>query len=305
MPPGQSTQLSAHAVKNDGTREEVTGRAQWTSSAPAVLGLTGSGMAAAAQAGESLVTARVDALTATARVLVLPTGTYRLSGTASEFGVPLSEVAIEVLEGVGTGLKTTSRADGTYALYGVSGSIRLHLKKEGYLNAMETLAVNAHTTRNLMLETANGQAPYTGIYTMTITAVSPCSGSFPDSARQRVYTAHILQRGSGLNVRLADAQFILTRGYGNGFAGTSAQGRVTFDLTKWDWYYYYYSAPEYQLVEQLSPNMALVVYGYGSGEGSATHVKGRLGRIAITANIAAPHTPFSASCNADFELVKR
>jgi hypothetical protein len=55
VPPGQSVQLSAQAVNSDGSREDVSARAQWASSAPDVLDVSASGLASARRPGESIV----------------------------------------------------------------------------------------------------------------------------------------------------------------------------------------------------------------------------------------------------------
>ena len=302
--PGESVQLSAQAVKSDGSREDISSRAQWSSSVPGILDVSPSGLAGGRQPGESLVSARLDGRTATVRVFVLPTGTFRLSGETHEFGRALPEVSIEVLDGTGAGLKTVSDQNGRYVLYGVSGAIRLQVKKDGFFNRVEQMSVTSHATRNLGLEADSGYDTYNGTYTLTVTAVPSCSGAFPDAARRRVYTAHVLQSRTSLVVQLGDADFILTQGYGNGFGGYSSLGKVFFDLRKGDFYYYYF-VPEYQLVERLSPTSAIVVYGFGEGAGPASHLRGRLGTIAVTSRLTAPHHPFVAWCNADFELVRR
>ena len=304
--PGQSVQLTAQAVKNDGSREDVTSRTLWTSNAGAVLGVTDSGLASGVQAGEAMVTARADSLTATTRVLVLPAGTFLLSGMTTEYGAPVDGVDIEVVEGIGTGMKTTSRADGTYALYGVAGQISLHVKRDGYINTTESLTVASNTTRDLSLAPERTTEPYTGTYTMTVTAVAPCfGGELPSEARRRVYTAQVLQRGSSLRVTLADADFIITRGYGNSFQGTTALGTFNFDLRKYDWYYYRDAAPEFQVVERLSGNLAVVLFGTAEASGSTSRLNGRIQWMGATSRMTSPHEPMIGSCRAEFEMVRR
>lgn len=306
IPPGQSVQLSAQGTYTDGSRQDVTDTVQWSSSAPDVLELSATGRASARQLGESTITARLGGPSATARVFVVTPGTYRLGGKTHDFGIPLGDVAVEVTEGVGTGLKTQSGPDGSYVFYGVSGPVRIQAKKEGYGNVTMQVAVSSHTTRDVELQSTSGHSAFTGTYSLIVTAVSPCSSApFPDAARRRVYTAHVEQSRNSLTVKLADADFILTRGFGNSFFGSTTIGGVYFDLRRSGWYYYYYGTPEYQLVERLTANSAVVVEGVMEGTGSPSHMRGRMGTISVTARTTAPHDPFMASCTADFELIRR
>jgi hypothetical protein len=306
IPPGQSVQLSAQGTYTDGSRPDVTDRVQWSSSAPDVLEVSATGLASARQLGESTIAARLGGPSATARVFVVPPGTYRLGGKTHDFGIPVGDVAVEVIEGIGAGLKTQSGPDGSYVFYGVSGPLRIHAKKDGYANVTTQLTVSSHTTRNVELESTAGYSAFTGTYSLIVTAVSPCSSApFPDAARRRVYTARVEQSRNGLSVRLADADFILTRGFGNWFVGNTTVGGVYFDLRRYSWYYYYGGAPEYQLVERLTANSAVVVEGIMEGTGSPSHVRGQMGTIAVTARTTAPHDPVTASCKAEFELIRR
>jgi hypothetical protein len=305
LAPGQPVQLTAHTIKSDGSREDVTSRAQWTSNAPDILNVSPSGLATGREIGESTVSARLDGRSAAAVVYVLPAGTFRLNGRTHEFGTTLPGTSIEVLEGIGAGTKTVSGQDGSYRIFGVSGPIRLQVKKDGYVNRLENISVESHTARDFALESQAGYEGYTGTYTLIVTAVAPCTGPFPDEARRRVYTAHMRQDRGTLRVTLADADFILTSGFGNAFSGQAVRGGVIFELRRFNFYYYYYVPREYQVVERLTPTSALVVHGLGEGGGPPSHLRGRLGAIAITNRVTAPHDPFVASCNAEFEMVRR
>ena len=65
-------------------------------------------------------------------MLVLEPGTFKLSGPLSETGVgALNGATVEVLSGIGQGLRATSNSKG-YALYGVAGPVRLRASAEGF-----------------------------------------------------------------------------------------------------------------------------------------------------------------------------
>ncbi len=159
--PGEFVQLRANAVKPDGSVENVTHRVQWYSEVSDILELSSTGQATGRNRGEVLATARFDGRTATERVLVLPKGTYRLGGTISELGVELPGVILEVLSGVGEGFRTVSGFDGSYALYGVRGAIRLRLKKEGYINGLQDLDVSAHRSQDFGMAAEREYSPDT------------------------------------------------------------------------------------------------------------------------------------------------
>ena len=79
--PGESVQLTANAVRSDGSVENVTRQAQWTvESVPtAVLALMESGLAAGGERGRALVKVQFADLTGEATIFVLPKGTFRIS----------------------------------------------------------------------------------------------------------------------------------------------------------------------------------------------------------------------------------
>ena len=234
--PGEAVQLTANAAKADGSVDNVTSRTVWRSSNPHVLEVSDAGLARGITAGEAAIIGRVDTLSATVQTLVVPQGTYRLIGRVSVGTVPISGVLLTVVSGIGDGLTAVSSADGGYALYGVSGPIRLQAKKEGFANRTESLDVSDHRTFDVGMG-FDGRAPeVTGTYTLTIAAgpCQPLTATLPDAARSRSYTAQLSQQGAGLIVDLSGANFILSGSDGNrgksfrGFIDPS--GAVTFEI---------------------------------------------------------------------------
>jgi hypothetical protein len=308
--PGESVQLTANAVKSDGTVENVSSQAQWATTDSAVLQLSSTGLATGINGGEAIVSARFSGRGASRRIFVLPTGTFRLTGTIKESGFGIANVTVAVISGVGAGLTTLSGFGGSYTLYGVSGPVQIHLKKEGYRNDIQQLAVTAHRTADFEIVADRPRKDYRGTYTLTISAASPCSfasGSFPDAAKSRVYTANVAQDAGRLTVTLTDADFIVTNGFGNRFSGfVDATDAMTFAIG--DAYYYYYYSGHFDIVERFS-NTALVISGTVSARGTPGLISGTLnGSFLIASRATPPFVSFGSRCYAtahSFEMVRR
>ena len=310
--PGESVQLTANAIKSDGSVENVSSQAQWTTG-PNVVQLSSTGLATGKDRGEQVVSARFSGRSATARIFVLPKGTFRLAGTVQDSGLALENVALTVIAGVGEGLTALSGADGAYVLYGVSGPVRIQLKKEGYLNDVQQIDVTAHRTQDFVLVAERPRKDYSGTYTLTVSAGEPCRSSspygFPDEAKRRVYTANVSQDGGRLTVTLTGADFIVTNGYGDRFFGfVDASDALTFPIgVAFDFYYYYDG--HLDIVERFR-STALSINGTVTARGAPSRISGTLnGSILIFDRSAPPfQAVFSSRCRAtahDFEMVRR
>jgi hypothetical protein len=310
--PGESVQLALKAFKSDGSVEDISGQATWTSSARQVLGLASTGLASGLIAGESVVTASYAARGAVQRIFVLPKGTFRLGGVVTEDGLPIESVAVTVTSGVGEGLTASTGVDGSYTFYGVAGTARLLAKKEGYLNAVQQVDVTQHRTYDFAMTLERPRMSYSGIYSLTISTASPCQssfGSFPDAARRRVYTAHATQEGRRVTVALTDADFIQTAGHGAGFAGIfEGSESIKFSLGNAS-YYYYYSHGYFDVVERFGMGAFVVANGMASVRGTSERLSGTFaGLLAFTARVTTPFWPFQSGCYSPthgFEMVRR
>ena len=308
--PGESVQLTANAIKSDGSVENVSSQAQWTPMDSLVVQLSSTGLATGKSRGEQVVSARFGGRSAEATIFVLPKGTFRLAGTVQESGFGLANVALTVTSGVGEGLTTVSGVDGAYAFYGVSGPVTVQLKKEGYLNSIQQINVTAHSTHDFSMDPERPRQDYSGTYVLTITAASPCRPSpagLPDAATRRVYTANVTQDGGRLTVTLADADFIVSGGYGNRFFGfIDATDLVTFPIG--DPYYFHYYDEHYQIVERFQGG-ALIVVGNVAARGTRGLITGTLaGAIATAPRTSPPYGTYNGSCFAPthrFEMVRR
>jgi hypothetical protein len=310
--PGASAQLTANAIRSDGSVENVTGQTQWTSTNARVIQVSSAGIVTGGERGEANLNARYQNRSATARMMVLPGGTFRLIGQVTDGGFPIEGVTVVVLGGTGEGLTTLTGPTGAFALYGVGGQVRLQAKKEGYLNRIEEVLVTEHRSMGFEMTIDGPRRDLHGTYTLTVipnvTSIGCPSTRFPDSIQNRSYIADVEQSGPKLTVRLSGADFIVTNGYGDHFSGfVSADGKVTFNVG--DAYYYYYYYGHFDFVERLNPASALLVKGTVNATSNPTLISGLLeGSILVSVGVTAPFMRYTASCFARdhrFEMRRR
>jgi hypothetical protein len=303
MEPGESKQLTATAVKSDGSSEDVTGQSIWTAlgqASPVQVGRT-TGVATATRRGEATVQASFSGRTATARIFALPRGTFALKGNVTEQGIGIPDVKVEVISGVGQGLVVHSTADdGSYAFYGVAGAVQLHIKKAGYSNSIPQINVLEHLTRDFELAAERARNDYSGTYTLTITADgSDCSAEFPQEARQRVYTATVAQQGPRVTVRLSDADLIVVNGHGSEFIGLADMtNQIRFMVGDAVWYHYGFDdyGGAFNIAERVS-GRAVMFTGVANTTATAARISGRLiGAIIIGVRPVPPFQPTNAGC---------
>jgi hypothetical protein len=309
--PGESVQLTANAVKSDGSVENVSSQAQWSPTNSQIVQLSSTGLATGRNRGEVFVSARFANRFANARIFVLPRGTFRIQGVVNETGFGISGVTVSVISGVGEGLTTTSGFGGFYALYGVSGAVQIHTKMDGYLNGIHQVNVTAHGTRDLDIVADRARSDYRGNYELTISVTSPCrfnTAVLPDAAKRRVYTASIVQNGAVLTVTLSGADFVVVNGRGRSFTGfVDVSGGVRFVVGDAFYYYYYYGG-NFDIAERIS-DFTLLFSGIANVVGTPDRLAGGLeGSIVTSRNTARPFSPFLAQCHGSvhgFELVRR
>jgi hypothetical protein len=305
--PGASAQLTANAIKSDGSVENVTSQTQWTSTNARVLQVSSAGIVTAGERGEANLNARYQNRNATAPMMVLPGGTFRLNGQVTDSGFPLEGVTVAVIGGTGEGLTTLTNTTGAYVFYGVAGQVRLHAKKDGYLNRIEELQVTENRAFGFEMKIDGQRRDLSGNYTLNLAATGCASTRLPDSAQNRSYAATVQQNGPQLTVRLSGADFIVTNGNGDHFSGfVSADGKVTFAISNTSSYYYYYYSGHFDFVERLNPTSALLVTGSVNATSSPTLISGDLnGSILLSQGTTAPFMRYSAQCysaNHRFEM---
>ena len=238
--PGSTVQLSATAGYTDGSSKDVTGAVVWLSSDQSILTISNAGLASTHQSGEPLISARLNSTTgplqAGVRLLVIPSGTFKLSGRVTwQGGRDLAGAAVQVTSGIGSGLAAVTAADGSYALYGVAGDIALTISKAEYQTIYQTARIDLNTTLNFDMVTVYPLPSLAGDYTLQISADPACAAAgpqtLPDSARVRRYTATV---DNEIRVSLSEATFLPHANFMFGYA--TPDGAI-LDVNHLDYYY--------------------------------------------------------------------
>lgn len=274
---------TANGRMSDGTTENYTTKVAWNSSNTQVLSISSGGLASGKNSGDGTISASSGRFFASLSVIVIPGGTYRLIGTVTESGFPVSGAQVVVVAGHGSGLVTNTDVLGQYRLYGVRGDIEVKVTKAGYEPLTKAMTVTKHDVLDFPDITQVGAPPaLAGTYTMTITASPDCpttstafTPALPDYARQRSYTAAVAQTGPRLDVSLSGADFLIQNGSSNTFTGRFEPGSLTLDLGGApSYYYYYYFLPDYRLVERLPNNEFFTFWGRVNAVISKTSISG-------------------------------
>ena len=87
-------------------------------------------------------------------MIVLPAGTFRLSGIVVESNTPaavLSGARVEVTDGPRAGLSATTLSNGSYRLYGLSGDTQMRVTRNGFQPLVLNVPVSGHQTQNFDL----------------------------------------------------------------------------------------------------------------------------------------------------------
>ena len=142
---------------------------------------------------------------ASIRVLVLPAGTFKLSGVITESGGgSLAGVTVAVVSGAGESLQTTSDGRGVYALYGVAGEVRL-VGRLGrvHLQIHEVVVTGNDASDSFALVPVETPVNVSGLWTMTVRSSTGCRAGLPDIAQGRSYQVEMIQEGTGLQARIS------------------------------------------------------------------------------------------------------
>lgn len=308
--PDETVQLTANAIKSDGSVENVSSQATWfvlqagsgLPPASTILQLSATGLATGRFRGEVLVRATFGGVSAQANILVLPRDTFRLSVTVNDNGIGLDNATVSVISGIGEGLTAVSSGSGIGVLYGVSGSVQVQAKKQGYPDVIQQFTVTADRNVDITMVADRPGSDYTGTYTLTISAQPVCPPDFPDAARRRSFTARVQDKSADLFVTLTGGDFIVHNGYGNHIFGRVAStGEARFYISE-DYYY----QSEFDIAERFG-DTALLVRGEVFAKATPDLISGTLrGEILIAQGVSPPFATYSSRCAADrFELVRR
>jgi hypothetical protein len=291
LAPGQSATYTALEVLPDGNQRPVQG-ATWSSSDSRIIQITSTGEATAlSMLGQAnlLVTA---SQTGSLEVVVVPTGTYRVTGRVMDGVLPSTPVANARIDVTG-GLSTTTLTDGSFRLFGVPREADVRVTGDGYDAFEQHLTLTSHSTHDFRLMPNLGGRPFDGEYTLVVEA--GCSGPnvIPDDLRRRTYEASMRNDGGRLEVLLTESRFATA---GNRFWGWIRPNGATFYIDN-----YYTPTPE--LKEVLPDGSMLIIEGLAVTTGSGDSLSGPLEGwfILITAS-----NQFLANCRAGkFTLSRR
>lgn len=263
--PGESPRYAAIAEYSDGSSKDLTATALWFPNATSFpIHFTSPGIAAPARRGDANIVANASGMRATLNVLVLEPGTYKLSGLVSEADVgPLYGATVEVLSGIGQGLQATSGSHG-YALYGVSGAVRLRASADGFTPQIHEVVVTGNDAADsFALRPIDAPADVSGVWTMTVSPSPSCPAGLPDIARGRTYQVQLMQHATRLQVKISSPTLQLLNP--DEHSGTVLGSRVRLQFVG-DTDYGEWSTPD--LYDHLSPTET---FGFdGSVDGTVT-----------------------------------
>jgi len=301
--PGASAQLSAIATYADGSTGDVTAIARWNSSDPQVLSISTSGVATGIKGGEIRAQAVYASRgSSTLTIRVLPAGTYRLSGTLTEAGLPVGGATVVVTAGQGTGLSTTSDGGGGYQLYGVAGTVEVQVSKAAYISQSRTLVVTGDAVASFQLATVSPEVSIAGAYALDFRA-GACP-ALPANLTERRYTAVITQDAQRptVVVTLGGATFAMNGGTGNSFSGRVEPDRITFLLRGVD-YYYGGLFPPFDLAEAFDDGRFLIIDGSMSVTRTGSSLAGTLeGSISLTSDLTGFSRSILGKCNGTLQV---
>lgn len=156
--PGATVQFTASARMSDGSTQDYTTKVNWRSNNVSMVTIASTtGQATGQATGETQLQAILPAMRATANVMVVPAGTYRLTGTVTESGLPVVKATVAVTSGIGTGLSASTDFGGVYRIYGVAGQIELTVTKDGYVPIVQPLFVDTMSVADIAVVQTNAR----------------------------------------------------------------------------------------------------------------------------------------------------
>ena len=288
--PTSSPKFTVTATMSDKTTQDYTSKVQWfafSNTGPSPISISPSGALTIRSTGEAVIQTSYTGLRSSLSVMVIPDGTYRLTGAVNEAGLPVSQATVAVITGTGTGLTTTTDSQGAYRLYGVAGPVQVQVSKPGYDPVTNTATISSDNVLDFPnLSETGGPPALAGTYSLSIVAAGDCFtiGTPPLATpdRQRTYTAVVTESGPNLQVTLSGAPFRIQNGKGNQFTGRASPDHASFTLGDsggYD-YYYYKTVGSPDVVEQLPADASLSFWGTVDATVSSAGISG-----AFTGNI--------------------
>ena len=207
------------------------------------------------------------------RVVVLEPGTFRVSGTVTESGRPFPGVRVTVLTGRRAGLQAPTEDDGTYVLYGLTGTVELGVSEEGLQPQVRAITISDHRVVDFNLQPMPGYDSVNGDWTLTFQASSSCGSQLPPEAATRTFRATLTQRGPVLSVALDAPGRVVFDGYPSeafgGVSGDSVGFYLQRDPDEGP-------APRWVLLEMFQPGRFVGISGPVNGHRTGNTITGTL-----------------------------
>jgi hypothetical protein len=279
--PGESIQLRVVGQMSDGSTASDLGQVQWQIQHKNVASVDTSGLLTGLQSGETLLVAVAKGRNTSTQLMVIPTGTFKLTVVVNEGSSPALDVRVEVLAGVGAGLFDVTSEAGRYVLYGVAGAAEIRVSGNGYRERKERLVVTEHTVVTIEVVPLRDRVDVSGTYTLSIEGDAACQARLSSGLGSRRYTAVVTQSGPNVTVSLSGANFNHFGVTRNTFLGRidGQNQNIVFNVTGIvDPYYYYDLRPD--VMENLGDGVFLYFFGGAVTSISGTSLSGTFkGRI--------------------------
>jgi len=288
--PGESVAYTLMAKVTNGTNTDVTSTSQWSSSNSSVLTSLGAGRFRANTAGDTQLNVNYGRLGTTREVIVVPTGTFRVTGRVVETdgAFPIAGARIQARDSSGNGPSTESDGSGFFRLFGVAPDSEIVVSRSGYSESTRHVTIDKHSTVNFEMNLNGPRRRVDGTYTVALD-LSGCRDGFRPEYAHRVYTAVVQQSGSAVEVRFTEPAFAVN----SANRGNLMQGRVEgtgLFLYAQSFSYYYYGPGDYPfLVEALPDESRLVLTATVTLAESGESYTGKLNGYA---NNYGPRYPF-------------
>lgn len=256
--PGTTAQLTAVATLSDGSTQDVTRVATWSSDQQGVLRVSSTGLITAAAAlGEAHILVRDQARTVTKDILVLPSGTYRVTGRVLDQGTGLAAATVAATISGNVVATTQTDSGGEYALFGLAGAVSLQVSELGYATQVRSLMVTSSVAvDDITLVEVVPSADISGLWNVTFSVDPFCANALPADVRQRTFTATIAEQGTHFTAQLSSTA--------TPSAATVTDGRVIGSAFSLDLPTNYYGFAG-DLVEVIAAARSLVIFGIVTG----------------------------------------
>lgn len=299
--PGESVAFKLMARVTNGTDTDVTSTSQWNLSNSSVATSEGAGRYRGNTVGDTQLNVNYGRLGASRELIVVPTGTFRVTGrvTESDGPFPISGARIQARDSSGNGPSTESDGSGFFRLFGVAPDSEIVVSRSGYSESTRHVSIDKHSTVNFEMNLNGPRLRVDGTYTVTLD-LTACRDGFRQEYARRVYTAVVQQSGSSVEARFTEPAFAVNSiNRGNLMQGR-VEGTGLFLQADLPFYYYYYYGPSSYplLVERLPDDSRLVISGSATLLESGGSYTGKLDGFASNFGPRFPNDKYLGRCSA-------